>query len=124
VAKSRERTWEIDVDELRNRVQHYYATFSYTVAKLERGELWEARDCVEFYRQVLLTFEDILARRKREGYRRLQQKPSQEKLALLGRTVPTDVTRQELVRCIDLCREYFDTYLKERLSELGAHPDA
>jgi hypothetical protein len=75
VAKSRERTWEIDVDELRTRVQHYYATFSYTVAKLERGELWEARDCVEFYRQVLLTFEDILARRKREGYRRLQQKP-------------------------------------------------
>jgi hypothetical protein len=34
------------------------------------------------------------------------------------------MTRQELVRCIDLCREYFDTNLKERLSELGVHPDA
>ena len=124
VAKSREMTWEIDVDELRNRVQHYYVTFSYTVAKLERGELWEARDCAEYHRQILITFEDILARRKGEGYRRLEQKLSQEKLALLRRTIPTDVTRRELARCIDLCREYFDTKLKHRLSELGAHPDA
>lgn len=48
----------------------------------------------------------------------------EEKLALLQLTMPTYNTRRELVRCIDLCREYFDTHLRQRLMELGAHPDA
>ncbi len=123
VARSREMAWEIDVDELRNRVQHYYTTFSYTVAKLERGELWEARDCVEFYRQTLITFEDILARRKRERYRRLRQKLPRERLAHLEETMPMSLDRRELIRCIDILREYFDTHLKGRFVELGVHPD-
>lgn len=116
-------SWDIDLDELRNRVQHYYVTFSYTVAKLERGELWDARDCVEFYRNTMITLESILAKRKKEGYRRIEQKLPREKLAHLEDTIPQDLSRPELVRCIDSCRSYFNKYLKDKLVALGLHPD-
>ena len=121
--KSMNLTWEINHEELRNRVQHYYVTFSYTVAKLERGELWDSKDCVDFYRSTIIELEAILAKRKREGYRRLEQKLSQEKLAHLETTIPRDLSRHELVRCLDNCMSYFDKYLKGRLIELGVHPD-
>jgi hypothetical protein len=48
----------------------------------------------------------------------------EEKLALLRRTMPSYNTKRKLVRCIDLCSEYFDTYLRQWLMELGAHLDA
>ena len=123
VEESRKLAWDIDTEELQAQVKHYYVTFSYTAAKLERGELWDARDCVEWYRARMIHFEDVLAQRKRENYRRLERKLSPERLSHLESTIPRDLSRRELVRCTDECMGYFERYLKGRLQELGAHPD-
>jgi hypothetical protein len=115
--------WVIDLEELDNRLKHFYVGIGYTVPKIARGELWEARDCVEWYRnKALIIFEDILARRKREGYRRLEQKLSLGKLRLLENTIPTELTPNEIFRSLDKIFEYFDTFLKDRFIELGVFP--
>jgi hypothetical protein len=64
----------------------------------------------------------MLAKRKREGYRRLEQKLSAEKLALLEQTIPRELTRSEVFRSLDTIFKYFDTYVKERLVEMGIFP--
>lgn len=94
VEESAKKEWTIDLDNLNNKIRHFYVAISYTIAKIARGELWESRDCVEYYRQILITFEDILAERKRENYRRLEQKLSDEKLTLLEQTIPRNLERK------------------------------
>lgn len=72
IEESAKMEWTINLEELDNRLKHFYVGIDYKILKIARGELWESRECVEWYRhQALITFEDILARRKREGYRRL-----------------------------------------------------
>ena len=123
VEESSKKEWTIDLDHLNNRIRHFYVAISYTIGKIARGELWESRDCVEWYRhQALTTFEDILAQRKRESYRRLEQKLSTEKLKFLERTIPTELTPKEIFRSLDKIFEYFDTFLKGRFIELGVFP--
>ncbi len=108
---------------LRNLVKHFYVALHYATTKLGRGELWESRDTVEYYRGLLISFEHILDSRERVGYRRLEQKLSKEKLLMLEKTIPKDVTRVESVRALDAVLEYFDEHLKPRLTALGAYPE-
>lgn len=123
IEESAKMEWTIDLEELDNRIKHFYVGICYTIAKIARGELWESRDCIEWYRrQALITFEDILTRRKREGYRRLEQKLSSERLKFLEKTIPTELTPKEIFRSLDKIFEYFDTFLKGRFIELGIFP--
>jgi hypothetical protein len=122
VEESSKKEWTIDLDNLNNRIRHFYVAIGYTIGKIARGELWESRDCVEFYRQILITFEDILAERKRENYRRLEQKLSDEKLTLLVQTIPRNLTRAEIFRSLDKIFEYFDTFLKEQFLKMNVFP--
>jgi hypothetical protein len=122
VEESSKIEWTIDKEELDNRVKHFYLGLGYTMPKIVRGELWESRDCVEWYRQTLITLEDILARRKREGYRRIEQKLPVDRLALLEQTVPKGLAEKEILRALDRVFEYFDSYLKQELIELRVFP--
>ncbi len=123
VEESAKMTWTIDPDDLNNMIRHFYVAISYTISKMiARGELWESRDCVEYYRQILISFEDILAERKREGYRRLEQKLSVQKLVLLEQTIPKELTLGEVFHSLDAIFEYSNTYLKGRFVEMGVFP--
>jgi hypothetical protein len=122
VEESAKMEWTVDIDDLNDRIKHFYVVISYTISKIARGELWESRDCVEYYRQLLLLFEDILAKRKREGYRRLEQKLSAEKLSFLEQTIPKGLTPKEIFSSLDKVFEYFDTFLKEKFVDVGIFP--
>jgi hypothetical protein len=122
VEESAKMEWTVDEDDLNNRIKHFYVVISYTISKIARGELWESRDCVEYYRHLLLLFEDILAKRKREGYRRLEQKLSVEKLALLEQTIPRGLTPNEIFCSLDKIFEYFDTFLKGKFVDMSIFP--
>lgn len=122
VKESSKKEWTIDPDDLNNRIRHFYVAISYTIGKIARGELWESRDCVEFDRQILITFEDILAKRKRENYRRVEQKLSAERLTLLEQTIPKNLTRVEIFRSLGKVLEYFDKFLSERLMKMDVFP--
>ncbi len=78
---------------------------------------------MEYYRGLLISFEHILDNRERVGYRRLEQKLSKEKLLMLEKTIPKDVTRAESIRALDAMLEYFDEHLKPRLAALGVYPE-
>jgi hypothetical protein len=114
-------TWAVDPDDLNNIIRHFVA-ISYTISKIARGELWESRDCVEYYRQILISFEDMLAERKREGYRRPEQKLSAQKLALLEQTIPKKLTPGEVFRSLDGIFKYSSIYLKGRFVEMSVFP--
>jgi hypothetical protein len=122
VEESAKIEWTADMDDLNNRIKHFYVVISYTISKIARGELWESRDCVEYYRQLLLLFEDILAKRKREGYRRLEQKLSAEKLLLLEQAIPRGLTPKEIFSSLDKIFEYFDTFLKGKFVDMSIFP--
>ncbi len=122
IEKSKNLEWEIDMDFLKNRVAHHFLGFSYTVAKFGRGELWDGEDCIDWYRKNLLMFEDILAQRKREGYRRIEIKLDSSRLELFEQTLVKETTRKELFRAMDVINLYFDTFLKNKFQELGVFP--
>ncbi|MEE9410801.1 MAG: hypothetical protein V3V41_07730 [Candidatus Heimdallarchaeota archaeon] len=123
VKESWELQWEINLDELKNKIQHYYIGISYTVGKILRGELWDAFDCIEFYRKYLIEFEDILAQRKRENYRRVEEKLNQKRLEILNKTIVSELTKTELFRAMDFIFVYFDNFIKERIQVLDIYPD-
>ena len=123
VERSKTASIEVSDEYLRNLVKHFYVALHYATTKLGRGELWESRDTVEYYRGLLISFEHMLDNRKRVGYRRLEQKLSKEKLLMLENTIPKDVTRIESIRALDAVLEYFDEYLKPRLAALGVYPE-
>ena len=123
IEKAWQMDWDINEEELAHNIKHYYIGLSYTVLKLARGELWDAYDCVDFYRKYLVKFEDMLAQRKPENYRRLEQKLDEKRIKLLEKAIPKDLSREELFRTMDIILEYFDTYLKERIRILDLYPD-
>ena len=65
----------------------------------------------------------MLAQRKPENYRRLEQKLDEKRIKLLEQAIPKDLSREELFRTMDVILEYFDTYLKERIRILDLYPD-
>ena len=117
--KSKKLDWDIDLDFLKNRVTHHFLGLSYTVSKFGRGELWDGHDCIEWYRRNILTFEHILAKRKREGYRRLEQRLDANRQQLFNQTLVKEITRKELFRAMDVINLYVETFLKKPLQELG-----
>jgi len=114
--------WDIDEDELKHKVKHYHIGISYTVLKISRGELWDAQDCIDFYRKYLMEFEDIIAQRKRENYRRLEEKLGPEKLKKFNETLVREISKKEMFRAMDAVFDYFNTYLKETIEVLNAFP--
>ncbi|MHA1552550.1 MAG: hypothetical protein ACTSQC_11460, partial [Candidatus Heimdallarchaeaceae archaeon] len=123
IEKAWQMDWDINEEELGHYIKHFHIGLSYTVLKLARGELWDAYDCVDFYRKYLVKFEDMLAQRKPENYRRLEQKLDENRIKLLEQAIPKDLSREELFRTMDVILEYFDTYLMERIRILDLYPD-
>ncbi|MBY9001457.1 MAG: hypothetical protein KGD64_11105 [Candidatus Heimdallarchaeota archaeon] len=127
IAAMIEKAWKLDWDineaELGHYIKHFHIGISYTVLKLARGELWDAYDCVDYYRKYLVKFEDMLAQRKPENYRRLEQKLNEKQIKLLEKAIPKDLSKIELFRAMDIIFEYFDTFLKERIRILNLYPD-
>lgn len=119
VKKSKTSSFSMDHDQLVNLVKHFHVVIAFTVDKLGRGELWESRDTVEYYRALLVQYEHILAERQQVGYRRFELKMEPEKLTMLEKTIPRGKTREESFRCMDAVFEYFDTYMRHRFIELG-----
>lgn len=123
VEDSTKLNWNIDLDVLENHVKHFFVVLAYFVTKVERGELWEGRDTVEWYRGRLVMIEDILAQRKNEGYRRIETKLDNNRMLLLQSTVPRSVELEEIYRCMDVILEYFKKFLQPDLEKLGVYPE-
>lgn len=122
VEESANLSWGIDRDALKELVKHFFVSLAYFVAKVERGELWEARDTVEWYRGRLVLIEDILAERKPEGYRRLEFKLAPEKKDVLEDTVTLSCTRDEVYRNMDAVIDYFQRFIQPDVEGLGVYP--
>jgi len=120
--ESTKLVWKIDEDELKHKTKHYHIGISYTVFKIARGELWDAQDAVDFYRKYLVEFEDILAQRKRENYRKLEEKLGEEKLKKFNETLVREISRKEIFRAMDAVFNYFNEYLKDSIEKLNAFP--
>lgn len=118
VEESSKLEWKIDLEDLQNKIQHFYMGFSYTVSKIGRGEFWDALDCVDFYRKYLIEFEDTLACRKRENYRRIEKKLDQKRLEAYNRIMVKELTRKNLFQAMDHMISYFDKFLVNRFRDL------
>ncbi len=115
--------WEIDNDYLAHKIKHFHIGISYTVLKFLRGELWDGLDCIDFYRKYLIEFEDSFALRKRENYRRIEQKLNSERLEVLDKTLVSELTSINLFTGMDAILEYMDRFLKEKFQKLGIFPE-
>jgi predicted nucleotidyltransferase len=74
-----------DLSELN---QKFWTWCWYAFGKIERGELWEALDCLHSIRSLtLVPLLDWTAERPHEGYRRLERKMNQEQASRLLATV-------------------------------------
>jgi predicted nucleotidyltransferase len=83
-----------DEERASERLQYiedcFWAWCWYTQAKIERGELWEARDAIEYVRtEVLVSLADMVLGLPHEGNRRLEGKYPAEILKHLERTAPS-----------------------------------
>ena len=121
--ESSKMKWEVDLADLKHRIKHYQMGISYTVGKICRGELWDALDCIDYYRKYLVKFEDSFALRKQENYRRLEKKLDKERLIVLDKTLVSELNRENLFKGMDAIFEYFDRFLKVRFQELGIFPE-
>jgi predicted nucleotidyltransferase len=123
IENSKNLEWETDIEFLRNRIKHHFLGLSYTVSKFGRGEFWDGEDCINWYRKNIIMFEDILAKRRREGTRRIEKKFDDEKLKLFELTLVKETSRKELFRAMDVINLYFETFLKSKFQELEVFPE-
>ena len=121
VEESTKLSWEVDLSDLRNKIQHFYMGLSYTISKIGRGEFWDALDCVDFYRKYLVEFEDTLAKRKRENYRRIEKKLDEKRLEAFNKIMVKELTRKNLFQAMDHMISYFERFLVERFRELDIY---
>ncbi|TET80380.1 MAG: hypothetical protein E3J43_02235 [Candidatus Heimdallarchaeota archaeon] len=115
--------WELELDDLAHKIKHFHMGISYTVSKFLRGELWDGLDCVDFFRKYLVEFEDAFAQRKKENYRRIEQKLDSERLKVFDKTLFSELTRENLFKGMDAILEYMDRFLKEKFLALGIFPE-
>lgn len=115
--------WELELDYLAHKIKHFHIGISYTVLKFLRGEFWDGVDCIDFYRKYLVEFEDAFAQRKKENYRRIEQKLDGERLKVLDKTLFSEMTRENLFKGMDAILEYLDRFLKEKFQNLGIFPE-
>ena len=121
--ESKNMKWDIDIADLAHRIKHYQVAISYTVGKICRGEFWDALDAIDFYRKYLVKFEDSFAFRKQENYRRLEKKLDNERLAVLNKTLISELTQENLFIGMDAIFEYFDRFLKHKFQQLDIFPE-
>ena len=115
--------WEIDLKGLEKRVKSFYVTMSSTLSLIEKGRFWDARDFVVSYRLILITLETMLGEEGYIGYPKVRTGFSEEKHAHLNEMIPLELTRTDLIRCMDSCINYIDRHLKKRLIELNVYPE-
>ncbi|HEY7392999.1 MAG TPA: hypothetical protein VH640_31055 [Bryobacteraceae bacterium] len=84
-----EESYSATVDELQYFEDRFWAWCLYTDAKIKRGELWEARDAIEYLRgNVLVRLAYHAHELRPEGCRRIDTKFRKSALAELERTLP------------------------------------
>ncbi|KKU07302.1 MAG: polymerase beta domain protein region protein [Candidatus Collierbacteria bacterium GW2011_GWC2_45_40] len=77
------------LDQLQYFEDRFWGWIIYTHGKIKRGELWEARDAIEYIRSnVLNRLAYYQLRLKDEGNRRLESKFTPEILNMLEKTIP------------------------------------
>ena len=90
---------EIEKPPLQEELQYFEVRFWgwcwYTDTKIERGELWEARDAIEYIRSnVIIALAYFKLGLPNEGARRLERKFPQEVIELLSKTAPIGLDKQ------------------------------
>jgi len=81
----------------------------YTHTKIKRGELWEARDALEYLRSNVLVPLAHVEAQAFEGNRRLEQELSQDLLRQLASTIPTSHGATSYRQALELI---IDTYIR------------
>jgi predicted nucleotidyltransferase len=80
-----------EVERLQYLEDRFWAWTWYAASKIARGELWEARDAIEYMRSnVLVALADIGLGTPREGNRRLESKYPDENQMILSETIPRE----------------------------------
>ncbi len=93
----------------------------YTDSKIERGELWEARECIDYFRNnVVIVLAYLRLGLPYEGSRRLEQKFPQEIIDLLVSTVPMGLDKSSYK---DALLAVIDVYNKIVPDLLAQYPD-
>lgn len=97
----------------------FWAWCTYTDGKIKRGELWEARDAIEYIRSnVLNRLAYYVNDLGNEGNRRLERKFPKEMLEKLESTIPvthaTDSYEKALLNMLDVYKTFFDRAINSR----------
>jgi Nucleotidyltransferase domain len=109
-----EETGGLGVERLQYLEDRFWAWCWYTHAKIQRGELWEARDGIEYMRtNVLVPLACAVAGVAYEGNRRVETKLESATKQQLEETIPKQHTRdgyeQALTNAMDLYEALFDS---------------
>jgi predicted nucleotidyltransferase len=112
--ESAEETTGLAVERLQYFEDRFWAWCWYTHAKIQRGELWESRDGIEYIRtNVLVPHACASVGVPYEGNRRLEAKLDSVTQRQLEETIPKDHTRngyeQALTNAMDLYEALLDS---------------
>ncbi len=116
-------TVEIDKKDLENRIKETYLGLNFTCKKIYRGSFWAVFHVLDLYRRGMVYFEDTFAQRKLRDYRYVEKNLDEERLAVLNKTLITELTRENLFKAMDAFFEYIDRFLKAKFQELGIFPE-
>jgi predicted nucleotidyltransferase len=108
VARHREASGKVDpprqdeqVEQLQYLEDRFWGWSWYTASKIARGELWEARDAIEYIRSnVLVALADIGLGTPPEGNRRLESKYPDEIQRMLSGTIPGEHSKGAYARAL------------------------
>jgi hypothetical protein len=88
-------------EDLQYLEDRFWGWCVYTDAKIERGELWEARDGIEYIRnEVLLKLAYYLTKLPHEGNRRLENKFPADILTLLDNSISAGTSKDDYKRAL------------------------
>ena len=109
-----EDTTGLPAERLQYLEDRFWAWCWYTHAKIQRGELWEARDGIEYLRtNVLVPLACALARVVYEGNRRVETKLDSTTRQQLEETIPKEHTpegcEQAVTNAMDLYEALFNS---------------
>lgn len=115
----------IDIDRhyLDHGAKQFYYGFLYFVLKVGRGQFWRALDVIDLYRRGLIKDEDVLARRLHKDYLDVEKNLDEERIAVLNKTLISELTKENLFQAMDAMIEYWDRFLKDKFQELGLLPE-
>jgi hypothetical protein len=94
--------------------KRFWAWCLYTDAKIKRGELWEARDAIEYLRSNVLVRLAYNAHGLRpEGNRRIDTKFRKGALAELERTLPADHSQSAYGDALDATAQCYIDFIRD-----------